>query len=209
MRGAHPSGGSPRLALAVERGLASRARPAGAVALGPWIQPSPLAGAGCGLGPSHAGTDLEGHEVAAQAVGRARDTIGVEEQPHEFRARAQDFASPRIALAIVLGGPVEELERALERGIEALRLAALARPQGAFDLAAHLRELLADVHGQPALSGELGMVAGHDLSTSSSTTAQITSRKVGSSTPRERFPRDDRTLIIESCSNQSSPGSAG
>jgi len=102
----------------------------------------------------------------------------------------------------------EKLEGTLERHAAVLGIVLITPVQGPFDLASDIGELFHQRKFQPAPRGQLSMLNTQDR-TLLPTTLRIFSRTAGSSTPRDRWPREGRILIMESNSIRSGPSKSG
>src|SRR5205823_13774098 len=114
---------------------------------------------------------------------------------HHF-ARTRDFAQTRGRLAMprVIEHPVEQLEPAVQRGLRRFRI--LRRPAyRPADLTPDVAELLGERQSAPA--SDVAMLRLGHRRTTRPMNAAIAARMTGSSTPRDRLPKDGRRLIME------------
>ena len=108
----------------------------------------------------------------------------------------------------VIQHQVEQLEPAVQSGLGGLRI--LRRPTDrAADLTSNIAELLGERQIVPATASGVTMLPLGHRRTTRAMKAAMDTRVTGSSTPRDRLPKDGRRLIMESNSSQSSPATSG
>ena len=108
-----------------------------------------------------------------------------EEEAAKFLARPQNLAPARPAPAVVSGGEVEQLERAIERIIEPIRSAGVVRTNRSLDLAADVGELLDEGERRPARGEGLVGVCGLRHASPSSRVSSL-----AASSARDRVAND-------------------
>ena len=157
---------------------------------------------GCGAG--------EGIEVALKRGLCRAVLIGSQDEVQQDLPGPANLAqaSDRAAVARIVKREVDQFQSACEGPLRHLRIAGspLERPA---DFAPDVSELFGERQSSPSPVGQLPMRdLGHRL-TNSDTMAAILSRVFESSTPRVRFPKEGRRLIMESNSSHSLSGRSG
>lgn len=150
--------------------------------------------------------DCEVEKIFAERGSFTPSIAVAPEESAELFPRPEHLAAPRSPPAVVGGRQVEQLEAAVHGCVTTIGAAGLVRPDRAVHFAPNVRELLDQGQRFPPARGKAGVPPGRccHYFTRPFTIRRMVSRNPASSTPRERFPRDGRMLIIESYSIQSS-----
>ena len=119
----------------------------------------------------------------------------------------KQFPQPREILCIG-NGQVNQLQCALKSPAADFGAPLLFPGYCPFNFASYIRHLFGEGEQVPSARRQFSVLMVHRI-TRLLTIRRMRSRIAGSSTPRLRFPREGRRLIIESNSTKSSPSSAG